>query len=85
MNKTKLNYRFHNPNTPEVTAEYLTKLFIEVNAGKVERAIQAAADQAAKKKPICDRLAENQKKVDDYKRAAAGKSRAPANLGGIEP
>ena len=30
-NKKKLNYRFHNPNPPEVAAEYILKVFIEVN------------------------------------------------------
>ena len=37
MKKQKLNYRFHNPNTAEVTADYILKVFIEVNAKKVER------------------------------------------------
>lgn len=40
MSKTKLNFRFHNPNSVEETAEYITKLFIEVNQAKVERVIQ---------------------------------------------
>ena len=29
MKKRKLNYRFHNPNTAEVTADYLLKILIE--------------------------------------------------------
>lgn len=41
--KTKLNYRFHNPNSAEDTADFLCKLFIEANAGKVEREIAEAA------------------------------------------
>ena len=41
----KLNYRFHNPNTAEVTADYLLKILIEANASKVEQAIQEAADE----------------------------------------
>lgn len=40
MKKRKLNYRFHNPNTAEVTADYLLKILIEANASKVEQAIQ---------------------------------------------
>ena len=40
MKARKLNYRFHDPNPPEVTADFLEKLFIEVNAPKIERAIQ---------------------------------------------
>ena len=43
--RPKLNYIFHNPNSPEVTADFLLELFIEVNAGKVERAIRAAVGQ----------------------------------------
>ena len=45
MKKRKLNYRFHNPNTAEVTADYLLKIVIEANAGKVEQAIQEAANE----------------------------------------
>lgn len=45
MKKRKLNYRFHNPNTAEVTADYLLKVLIEANAGKVEQAIQEASDK----------------------------------------
>ena len=43
MKQRKLNYRFHNPNSAEDTAEFLCKLLIEANAGKVERALQEAA------------------------------------------
>ncbi|MBE5881962.1 MAG: hypothetical protein E7289_06630 [Lachnospiraceae bacterium] len=42
MKQRKLNYRFHNPNSAEDTADFLCKLLIEVNAGKVERAIEEA-------------------------------------------
>ncbi len=47
MNKRKLNYRFHNPNSAEDTAEFLCKLLIEANAGKVERAIEEVAARCA--------------------------------------
>ena len=43
MKKRKLNYRFHNPNTAEVTADILLKVMIEANADKVEKAIREAA------------------------------------------
>ena len=43
MKQRKLNYRFHNPNSAEDTAEFLCKLLIEANAGKVERALREAA------------------------------------------
>lgn len=47
MKKRKLNYRIHNPNTAAATADYILKIFIEANAGKVEKAIQEAAEQVA--------------------------------------
>ena len=47
MKQRKLNYRFHNPNSAENTADFLCKLLIEANAGKVERAIEEAALKCA--------------------------------------
>lgn len=48
MKRTKkLNYRFHDPNPPEVTAEYILKVFIDVNKPKVERAVREAKERAA--------------------------------------
>ena len=47
MKQRKLNYRFHNPNSAEDTANYLFKILIEANAGKVERAIEEAALKCA--------------------------------------
>ena len=49
MKQRKLNYRFHNPNSAEDTADFLCKLLIEANAGKVERAIEEAASRYAEK------------------------------------
>ncbi|MBQ6845008.1 MAG: hypothetical protein IJO60_10285 [Agathobacter sp.] len=49
MKQRKLNYRFHNPNSAEDTADFLCKLLIEANAGKVERAIEEAALRCAEK------------------------------------
>ena len=45
MKKRKLNYRFHNPNTAEVTADYLVKILIEANSEKVEKAVAKAMTQ----------------------------------------
>ena len=42
--KKKLNYRFHNPNSEEATAEYLLKIFMEANGKKVQSAIEAEAN-----------------------------------------
>ena len=47
MKQKKLNYRFHNPNSAEVIANFLCKLLIEANTGKVERAIEEAALRCA--------------------------------------
>ena len=47
MKQRKLHYRFHNPNSAEDTANYLVKILIEANAGKVERAIEEAASRCA--------------------------------------
>ena len=44
MKQRKLNYRFHDPNPAAVTADYILKILIEANAGKVEAAMQNAAD-----------------------------------------
>ena len=45
MQKRKLNYRIYNPNSPENTADFLVKLFVEVNQPKVEEAIRWASSQ----------------------------------------
>ena len=39
VRKQALNYRFHNPNTAEATADYIVKILLETNRGKVEQAI----------------------------------------------
>ena len=49
MQKRKLNYRFHNPNSVAATADYILKILIDANSEKVERAIKAAADQVDRK------------------------------------
>lgn len=50
MKQRKLNYRFHNPNSAEDTANYLLEILIEANAGKVERAIEEAASKCAEER-----------------------------------
>lgn len=47
MKQRKLNYRFHNPNSTERTADYIMKLFIDANRGKVERAVQSLAQEGS--------------------------------------
>ena len=50
MKKQKLNFRFHNPNTAEATADMILKVFIEVNAQKVDAAVKEAAEQISETK-----------------------------------
>ena len=47
MKKQKLNYRFHNHLRVYETADYILKVFIEVNAKKVERVMQEVAENSA--------------------------------------
>ena len=45
MKKQKLNYRFHDPNPAEVTADYILKILIEANRGKVEEILREKLEQ----------------------------------------
>lgn len=40
VTRKQLNFRFHNPNSKDVTADYILKIMIEANIGKVEKNIQ---------------------------------------------
>lgn len=40
----KLNYVIHNPNTVEETAKVLLDVFVQANAGKVERKLREMSD-----------------------------------------
>lgn len=42
--KQTLNFRFHNPNTAEETAEYLLTILIQANQKKIEQALKIAAE-----------------------------------------
>lgn len=53
MKERKLNYRFHNLNAVEATADILLKVFIEANLEKVEKAIREAVEQLPEDKE-CD-------------------------------
>lgn len=67
MIQRKLKYRFHNPNSAEDTANFLCKLLIEANAGKVERAIEEAATQCAEESEYITEP-ENVENVDELVR-----------------
>lgn len=63
MKRTKLNYRFHNPNSAEDTADFLCKLMIEANTRKVEKAIEEATMNAENEEYISGVLLEAQEKI----------------------
>ena len=63
MKRTKINYRFHNPNSAEDTADFLCKLLIEVNAVKVEMTIEKTALYAESEAYILENLSENKEKL----------------------
>ena len=63
LKRTKLNYRFHNPNSAKDTADFLCKLLIEVNTGKVERAVEDATLYAESEGYILENLSENTEKL----------------------
>lgn len=44
-NKSKLHFHFYNSNSAEETANYMAKLFVEVNLPKVDRILQEAAEK----------------------------------------
>jgi hypothetical protein len=45
----KLNYRFHNPNSEEATADAIIKVLILSNRAKVDRAIKGSVKSSAKR------------------------------------
>ena len=40
MKKTKLNIRFHNPNTEKETIQYIAKIFIAVGVQRLEKEVE---------------------------------------------
>lgn len=40
-----LHFRFHNPNSAEETANYIAKIFIEVNQAKIDQVLQETAEK----------------------------------------
>lgn len=40
MKQQKLNFRFHNPNTAEDTADYILRLLLEANREKLEQLLR---------------------------------------------
>ncbi|WP_289290744.1 hypothetical protein [Sporofaciens musculi] len=46
--KKKLNFRFHNPNTQEASADYIVQIFIAANTGRVEQILNQNASKGGK-------------------------------------
>ena len=46
--KKKLNFRFHNPNTQEASADYIVQIFIAANTGRVEQILNQIASKGGK-------------------------------------
>ena len=40
MKKTKLNIRFHNPNTEKETIQYIANIFIAVGVQRLEKEVE---------------------------------------------
>ena len=62
LKRTKLNYRFHNPNSAEDTAVFSIARST-FPAGKVERAIEKTALYAESEAYILENLSENKEKL----------------------
>lgn len=54
MSKKKLSYRFHNPNPDNQMANYILRVFMEVNRQKAEQAVQQAAQEVQTKEETED-------------------------------
>lgn len=49
--KQTLHYTFHNPNPPAKTADFLLKLFMEVDQKKIDDALQRAYESQEAAQP----------------------------------
>jgi hypothetical protein len=47
VTKSKLNYRFHDPNATEVTADNLIRVLLEANREKAEIALREATKKSS--------------------------------------
>lgn len=64
--KRKLNYRFHNPNSADVTTEFLCKLLVEVNTGKVERMMEEVARESDQSSNYIEKnMSEGEKQIKE--------------------
>ncbi|MCL2253229.1 MAG: hypothetical protein FWC09_02190 [Lachnospiraceae bacterium] len=49
MNKTKLNIRYHNPNTEEETRKYIANIFIQASKIKFENILRETHENSVEK------------------------------------
>lgn len=40
LNRKKLKFKVHNPNSVEATAKYITNIFVDVGVQKLEKAVE---------------------------------------------
>ena len=45
MKKQKLNYRFHNLNSAEATADYILQVLVDMNRTKIERLLREGVSE----------------------------------------
>lgn len=50
MKQQKLNFRFLNPNTAEDTANYILRLLLEANRGKLEQTLRKASSERTRQR-----------------------------------
>lgn len=61
--KQKLNFRFHNPNAVDDTADYILSVFIHADKPKLDRAIQdACKDPSVEKAGVLPESMKNLKR-----------------------
>ena len=59
MDKPKLNFRFHNPNTPEELTKILLRVCIDANMKKVEQIVREEAAVAHDENNTGDKKSEH--------------------------
>ena len=75
MSRPKLTYTFVNPNTAEVTADALLKVFIEVNRPKADAAIRRALQEPnAPQKATSEQRPSVRKELEALRAAAAAQA-----------
>ena len=86
MSRPKLTYTFVNPNTAEVTADALLKVFLEVNRPKADAAIRKALQEPdAPQKAPPEQRPSVRKELEALRAAAAAQAHACPTPGYTPP